>query len=77
MSARKLVVTTLALLSLGVVVMAMPWTRDMVAGPAVLPQERPILPPPGVLSVGGEPILDRIAARGQMTNPLASPPRVL
>ena len=56
MSARKLVVTILALLILGVVVMAMPWTRDMVAGPAVLPQERPMPPPPGVLSVGGEPI---------------------
>ena len=53
MSARKLVVTILALLILGVVVMAMPWTRDMVAGPAVLPQERPMPPPPGVLSVGG------------------------
>ena len=75
MSARKLVVTILALLILGVVVMAMPWTRDMVAGPAVLPQERPMLPPPGVLSVGGEPILDRFAAREQMTNPLASSPR--
>ena len=77
MSARKLAVTILALLSLGVVVMAMAWTRDMVAEPAALPQERPMLPPPGVLSVTGEPILDRIAAREQMTNPLASSPRVL
>ena len=77
MSARKLAVTILALLSLGVVVMAMAWTRDMVAEPAVLPQERPMLPPTGVLSVTGEPILDRMAAREQMTNPLASSPRVL
>ena len=77
MSARKFVVMILALLSLGVVVMAMPWTRDMAAGSAVQPQERPMLPPPGVLSVSGEPILDRIAAEEQMTNPLASSARVL
>ncbi len=78
MSARKLVVTILALLSLGVVVMAMAWTRDMVAELLVVPpQERPMLPPAGVLSVGGEPILDRITAEEQMTNPLASSPQVL
>ena len=77
MRARNLGVTCLTLLGLGVVALAMPWTRDMVSGPAVLPQERPMLPPPGVLSVDADVILDRLDAEERLTNPLPPSPQVL
>ena len=76
MRACNVIATSLVLLGLGVVALAMPWTRDMVRGPAILPQERPMLPPPGVLSVDGEVILDRIEAEERLTNPLPNSAQV-
>ena len=63
--------------AVGVPLSALPWIRDMVSGPAVLPHERPMGQPQGTLSVSGPQILTRAQARDSLTNPLSATPEVL
>ena len=61
----------------GVRLSALPWIRDMYAGPAVLPHEQPMGQPQGTLSVSGPQILTREQARDSLANPLSATPEVL
>ncbi len=70
MRVYSLITYCLILLGFTVIALGMPWTQDMVRGPAILPQERPLLPPIGAISVDGELILDRIEAEEKLVNPL-------
>lgn len=71
--ARLARIAGLAALVIGAtgIVLAFPWTRDMVRSRAVLPQIKPLPPPENTLAVGRERILlDRLEAEEKLTNPL-------
>jgi mono/diheme cytochrome c family protein len=74
--ARRLIVLGI-LLGAGVSLLAFPWSRDMVSGPAVMPQTLPRTPPPGVLAIDGMRIWDRTEANEKLVNPLTATPPVL
>ena len=73
------IVTGIMLVSgaVGVPLSALPWIRDMVSGPAVLPYERPMRPSQGALAVDGPQTLTRAQAGDSLTNPLSATPDVL
>ena len=60
-----------------VAVRALPWTQDMVRGRAVEPQTLMQVPPPNTLAINHPRVLDRTAADGRLTNPIAASPEVL
>jgi hypothetical protein len=69
--------TLIAIVVLGTLAFAMPWSRDMERGPAVTHYERIVPPPPGVLSVRGERPMSRDDAGAKLTSPIARSPEVL